>query len=96
MTPPMTQRSPAAERAYRLRRHRIALGLCPKCGKVPPRPGTATCEECALRYAAYEANTRGKLIAAGLCYVCKSPTTKYRQCFECRKKARKCSSTNSP
>lgn len=78
----------AAERMARLRAHRIALGLCPKCGMVPPRDGYESCDDCAARFTTYESNRRGKLIANGLCYRCKAPTTTFQLCLACRRKQR--------
>lgn len=54
---------PSKEQAAR----RIALGLCGRCGKLPPVEGKRACEVCGNAHRV----VRNRLIASGVCISCK-------------------------
>ena len=64
---------------------RIDAGLCARCGKVPPRPGSASCARCAEIIANTAKQRRVTRAAAGLCTSCgsRSPREGRKECEEC-------------
>ena len=64
-----------------------AAGLCGTCGKVPPRPGKATCEACAKKRSERDKYYREYLIKMHHCCSCGKPLPKdwyYVECAECK------------
>ena len=67
----MVYKDPAHGRArdrerFRLRvAKRVAAGLCPICGKVPPEPGRRVCESCGEKRRAFARARDARLRAAG-------------------------------
>lgn len=57
-------------------------GLCSKCGKKPPRPNRAQCEDCTAPKRKYYRRRREKLILAGICS-CGKPLSGFTQCSDC-------------
>ena len=49
---------------------RADAGLCPRCGKHPPRPDRKTCQRCADDQRNRAATLRARRIARGLCVTC--------------------------
>lgn len=68
----------------------VADGLCARCGRVPPSPGSQVCTECADRRNAQAGRRRERLIEHGKCAFCGGPNpTGTRRCDECRAKRRR-------
>lgn len=75
------RRERAAEQAE-IRKRRAAAGLCNRCGKCPPRPGSPSCLECHDKgHAGYlRARAEGRHLvyarrAAGVCTGCGGPVS---------------------
>lgn len=69
-----------------------AAGLCGTCGKVPPRPGKATCEACAKKRGVKDSDYRQYLIGIHHCSSCRKLLPKdwyYVDCADCKERIRK-------
>ena len=73
----MPDQVPARERASaRLRRQhaeRAALGLCTRCGRLPPEPGLKLCGRCAEKRRAADKAHRDRARARGAAYAGRDP-----------------------
>lgn len=77
----------AARKQEKQQQYRDA-GLCPKCGKRPPRDGKQTCESCGAKQARDNARSRDNKKAANLCINCGQPSDGKASCPACREKAK--------
>lgn len=68
---------------------RDELGVCRKCGRVPPREGAKNCEACLVKINAYTRKHARKRMANKLCLACKKPSGGAARCEECKVKSYK-------
>ena len=91
----MPHRDPEARRAYERERHRkrtserLAQGLCPKCGKIPPAPGRSLCEPCLERDRETRRARYAEARAGGAPYGGRDPESRRRMARE-RARKRRC------
>lgn len=55
-------------------------GLCTMCGKCPPRPGQARCQNCTKRANEFNRNCNARKRANGLCVTCGKPHPSNGKC----------------
>ena len=63
---PERRRACDRERSRRRTAERVALGLCPRCGRQPPAPGRAVCDPCAEKRRTADRTRAAKRRAAGI------------------------------
>ena len=91
----MPHRDPERRRAYERERHhrrtadRLARGVCPRCGKVPPAPGRRVCEPCGERERDSEGARYAEARAKGAPYGGRCPESRRRMARERARKQRR-------
>ena len=91
----MPHRDPGKARAYERERHRrrtaerMALGLCPRCGKTPPAPGRNVCAPCGEKQRADERARYAKGKAEGRPYGGRNPEHRRRAARERNRRRRR-------
>ena len=82
-------------RAYERERHRkrtadrLARGLCPRCGKIPPAPGRSLCEPCLERDRETRRARYAEARAGGAPYGGRDPESRRRMARERARKRRR-------
>ena len=91
----MPHRDPERRRAYERERHRkrtadrLARGLCPRCGKIPPAPGRSLCEPCGERDRETRRARYAEARAGGAPYGGRDPESRRRMARERARKRRR-------
>ena len=91
----MPYKDPEKARAYERERHRkrtadrLARGLCPRCGKVPPAPGRSLCEPCGERDRETRRARYAEARAGGAPYGGRDPESRRRMARERARKRRR-------
>ena len=91
----MPHKDPERRREYERERHRkrtadrLARGMCPRCGKIPPAPGRSLCEPCGERDRETRRARYAEARAGGAPYGGRDPESRRRMARERARKRRR-------